>query len=723
MSTQIKDKYHTLLEDAIRNQEMFIVKEPKSVPGSPNVVVTPQIFPSPDAPVIRAVTRRASLFSIKHTTSQDSISLKTEVMAVTKMLLEKARAERCCVILAEDNEIKLGFKYSLVAEVKTGQMHPLQRNIPLANCEKELSMSIVNRVIDTQQATLTNNVREARLLLIQDQYLGDKGVNAVLCSPILLNGQLHGMLYFESCSEKAVFSEQQKEMVSAIIDATVQNSKLHKQMKQVNSTYEHFMPKEFLKYLNKSGSQNDFKESISRDMAICTADFKSILSLTENRNASDTFAFMNQFLTKITPHVIGNNGLVHRFVHDALICLYPETVDDALKSCVEMVNALRDTSTDRKVVSSSAAYANNDFRIGLHHGKVKLGTLALSEERLDLTVLSDSLQQTKTLQRLAKKFNVSILATNNIIDRITSYRDYKIGETTVHYCRLGKFCIRETNATNAAASSGGTHTSSTTSVLSTSAKPTPNSRGETYELYEVYDPKWNTYLYSDERKKEFLKGVSFFQHRKFIAAMNIFAKLYKLNEHDQTSRFYMRVCKMYQQIDLPSNWDGVVLIDGNCEPNPISSKSNSFYLQTGITAFFHLGDEQVLSSGRDKEEEIRLLNDSLSEKAVTIKDMKAILNVKEQEIARLNEITELLIKEKKQEVEKVKHNLDKEKKKNEALEKRLGIDSSKKGGSGKKSDSNCFTWLSSSPPQPSVGKNKVVPVNPNGNNNRIGKYK
>lgn len=110
MSVQIKDKYHTLLEDAIRNQEMFIIKDnmKQTAPGSPNVVVnTPQnIFPStPDTPVIRAVTRRASLFSIKLTTNQETISLKTEVMAVTKMLLEKARAERCCVILSEENEL------------------------------------------------------------------------------------------------------------------------------------------------------------------------------------------------------------------------------------------------------------------------------------------------------------------------------------------------------------------------------------------------------------------------------------------------------------------------------------------------------------------------------------------------------------------------------------------------------------------------------------------
>ncbi|KAL0477367.1 hypothetical protein AKO1_005809, partial [Acrasis kona] len=431
---------------------------------------------------------------------------------------------------------------------------------------------------------------------------------------------------------------------------------------------------------------------------------------------------------------------------DSLLCLYPETVEDAMKSAVEITTAYKEGITDKKMLQE-------EMRIAIHHGRVKLGSLHYPNQKIEMAAFSDTLTTTQNLQKLARKLGMYILTTNEVIDRVIHIKDHKIGETTVQYCRLGRFrFLNEKNSTptnhfnslskssynqttspplprsmspsrnnsrnglqNPLASSIASPILSKSSPLSGSAinnKDTtvtttlqPSKNPDAMEFYEVYDRKWNNRLYSDERKREFLKGVNFFQHRKFIAAMNVFNKLYKANDADQISRFYMRVCKMYQQTDLPSDWDGTILLDANNEPNPMGSKSNSFYLQSGITAYFYLGDEQVLSGGKDKEEEIRLLNDSLSEKSVTIKDMKSILSVKEQEISRLNEITELLIKEKRQEVDKVRQNLDKEKKRVEVLEKKMGIEERRPKRIG---SSGCFPWLSgaSSP----TSKNKVTPV-------------
>lgn len=413
------------------------------------------------------------------------------------------------------------------------------------------------------------------------------------------------------------------------------------------TNYEQFLPKEFLALIgvtidvdhhhqavmsNGGGSGSSAtatststttsttSNSTSRELSLMLANFQSLVNSAEKMQVQDSFEFFNATLGRIGTPIYNNKGFIHQFLGDTLTALFTGDADDVIKAAIQVINTVKDIQQEKKMFVNKR---QQDIRIGLHHGSMKLGTVRLAPSRMDTSFVSPIVPITRQLELFAKTFNTPIITSHLIMNRL---KRKEFENPNITYCSLGRFMLKEL--------------------------------GATLELFQLYDKRWDAALYSDERKKQFTKGIEMFQQRKFVAAMTTFTKLYKQNEEDIIAHFYSKVSKMYQQVQPPQNWDGYILVDRDCKPNPIGSKTNSFYLQTGISAYHHFGDEQLLSNGKDKEEEIKLLNDSLNQKSVTLRDMKEILSVKEQEIARLQEITEVLMREKRVEVEKLRQQVE-----------------------------------------------------------------
>jgi class 3 adenylate cyclase len=580
----------------------------------------------------------------KATASSRIASFKSEILTNMKILLNKTNADRLCLIMRGDTDHN---ELCFETEISKSSPYPKHKQLLLSNCEHEICVGIVRKCKELNNELVVPDCHQDKTYSY-DRYVKTNNVQSMACVPVLDDQEFIGILYLESTTAATKFGAQTTTLASAIIELTVQNTKMTSTMKQATSTFEKFLPKDFLAHLGTSDAEM-LENSVSKQFCLMFVDFQQLVTSVDKMPVMEAFAYLNKFLSSITPAITNNHGFIHQFLGDTITALFSGSTDDCLRAAVQIITALRQLQQERKV------YVNRkqpEVRIGIHYGEIKMGTVSLSETRIDTSFVSTCVPITRQLELFSKTLNTPIVVTNEVIDRLVHLRDKEDAELS--YASLGKFFMKDL--------------------------------GITHELYHVYDKKWDAFLYSDERRKQFSKGLEMFQQRKFIMANTAFSKLHKLNDNDAISQYYGKVSKMYQQVTPPQNWDGLVLVDRDCKPNPIGSKTNSFYLQTGISAYHHFGDEQLLSNGKDKEEEIKLLNENLNQKSVTIRDMKEILSVKESEILRLEGIAEALVKEKRTETEKLKSSLEKEKARNDMLE--------KKGfGSGRRSADDSGSFL------------------------------
>ena len=112
-------------------------------------------------------------------------------------------------------------------------------------------------------------------------------------------------------------------------------------LSKINTAYGRFVPQEFLRYLNRD-SIIDVKlgDNVEMEMTIFVSDIRSFTTLSEKMTPEENFAFINDYLAKASPIIRQHGGLVDRYSGDAIMALFPQQAEDALKSAIATLKLL-----------------------------------------------------------------------------------------------------------------------------------------------------------------------------------------------------------------------------------------------------------------------------------------------------------------------------------------------------------------------------------------------
>ncbi|KAG2374365.1 hypothetical protein C9374_010935 [Naegleria lovaniensis] len=421
----------------------------------------------------------------------------------------------------------------------------------------------------------------------------------------------------DSKSNVSLGGDTSRKREGSLMDRLVNSSSSANLLQSKNSIYavstSSLIPQDFF-----SLARTNFSDGKQKDMTLAMYQFSGLNGL----NSNDENVFINNCLTLIHPIIQKYHGVFHKYYDEYLIVVYEARhSQQAIECAFDCIEAIRKNALEcSKSSSYSAPGAERNYilleniNVVVHTCPCKIAPVHFNEKHSDFTIMTPSKDVLRRMANLGRVYDIPIVISSQVVQKSEILNAKTFNNPAMNITPIGKYFLANSST----------------------------------ELYQVFDTNWDVFLYSPDRRKDFRTSLDMFQQRKFIAAMNIFSKLHRMNDNDKLSLLFVKVCRMYQQSELPPQWDGVIMLDKDSEPYPISKKPKGFYIQAGISASFHLGDEQFMSHGKDKEEEIRLLTESLNQKALMIKDMKEILSVKETELAKLHEITELLMKEKKQ---------------------------------------------------------------------------
>jgi hemerythrin len=180
---------------------------------------------------------------------------------------------------------------------------------------------------------------------------------------------------------------------------------LRERLNTTTDAYSRFVPREFLNLLGIDDIRKvELGQQVERKMTILFSDIRNFTALSETMSPQENFNFLNSFLVQMEPVITAHGGFIDKYIGDAIMALFPDSPDEALRCSLAMLQRLEEYNDGRQ----RAGYRPIKIGIGINTGIVILGTIG-GAARMDGTVIGDAVNLAARMERLTKEYRVSIL--------------------------------------------------------------------------------------------------------------------------------------------------------------------------------------------------------------------------------------------------------------------------------------------------------------------------
>lgn len=276
-----------------------------------------------------------------------------------------------------------------------------------------------------------------------------------------------------------------------------------REVQGIISCYDKFVPHKIIALLGKSGvSEINPGDQIELHLTILFSDIRGFTTISESLSPKETFDFINSYFYQMDKLININNGIIDKYIGDAIMALFPTNADDALKCSLLMLNQLENYNETRK----KSGYQEINIGIGLNTGISMLGIIG-GINRIEGTVLSDAVNLASRLESLTKEYDVRLLISENTL--------YNLKDS-------GRYSIRFIDR------------------VMVKGKKQPQS------VFEVFDND------ADEIKKHklsdkiiFEEGIANYHYKNIKTAKELFEKCLEKNQNDMPALKYLERCNLF----------------------------------------------------------------------------------------------------------------------------------------------------------------------------------
>ncbi len=279
--------------------------------------------------------------------------------------------------------------------------------------------------------------------------------------------------------------------------------------------YERFVPKEFLKNLDKEDIA-DVKvgDNAELAMSILFSDIRNFTTLSEQMTPEQNFKFVNSYLNVMGPVIRSHHGFIDKFIGDAIMALFDKTADDAVRGAMGMLRKLVEYNEGRK----RAGYVPIRIGIGINTGILRIGTIG-ERGRMEGTVISDAVNVASRIEGMTKTYGVSLLISDE------TYRSLE---------DPSKYCLRKIDRVKA------------------------KGKTEPVTIWEVFDCDPPDILnHKLSIATIFEDARSLYISKQFEEAHELFADCLMRNPRDKAAEVYRDRCKVYMKMGPDENMTGI----------------------------------------------------------------------------------------------------------------------------------------------------------------------
>ncbi|MDO9209813.1 MAG: CHASE2 domain-containing protein [Deltaproteobacteria bacterium] len=280
----------------------------------------------------------------------------------------------------------------------------------------------------------------------------------------------------------------------------------------------------FQYYLNASVVEQMLKDpeklklgGEKKDLTVLFSDIRGFTSISEHMTPERLVKFLNEYLTKMTDIVFKYDGLLDKYMGDAIMAIWGAPLDQSdhpLRACytaLEMVEELR--LLQQRWATEGMSRMN--IGIGINAGPMVVGNMG-SERRFDYTVMGDSVNLGSRLEGLNKLYGTNIIISEMTYERV---REEILG--------------RELD------------------LVRVKGKDQP------VKIYELLSRRAKTLPEQKALAEEFQAALGEYRNRNWETARKIFQSILERYPEDGPARLYVERCQTLEKTPPPEDWDGV----------------------------------------------------------------------------------------------------------------------------------------------------------------------
>jgi adenylate cyclase len=149
-----------------------------------------------------------------------------------------------------------------------------------------------------------------------------------------------------------------------------------------------------------------------RRMSVLFSDVRGFTTISEKLTPEALVDVMNTYLTRMTDIVFENDGVLDKYIGDAVMAFWNAPFDQkdhalrAVKTALTMQKALRHMNEDNVFGNDLAL----QIGVGINTGEMIVGNMG-SETRFDYTVIGDAVNLASRMEGITKEYGVGILIT------------------------------------------------------------------------------------------------------------------------------------------------------------------------------------------------------------------------------------------------------------------------------------------------------------------------
>ncbi len=194
------------------------------------------------------------------------------------------------------------------------------------------------------------------------------------------------------------------------------------------------------KYISQDVMQNvcknidDLKLGGKRaNVTVLFADIRGFTSMSEKMSAEEVSLILNEYFTQIEPIINKYNGVINKFIGDAVMVIFGEPIHDkdhalnAVKCANEMLECVREFQ--KKLLEEGKPKI--EIGIGINTGDAFVGNIG-TESRLEYTVIGDMVNLASRIESYNKVYKTHFLISSTTYEKVRNLADViKISEVSI----------------------------------------------------------------------------------------------------------------------------------------------------------------------------------------------------------------------------------------------------------------------------------------------------
>lgn len=165
----------------------------------------------------------------------------------------------------------------------------------------------------------------------------------------------------------------------------------------------------------------------NKEVTVFFSDIRGFTSFSEKRTPEEVVDMLNSYFEVMVGIINKHGGVVDKFIGDAIMAVWgapqesPDDTQKAVKACLEMRKSLLDLNQKRESKGEPPIMIG----MGLHCGRAISGTIG-SSERMEYTVIGDTVNMTSRIEASTKAFGADLLVSETVVQKVEDHFKFTV---------------------------------------------------------------------------------------------------------------------------------------------------------------------------------------------------------------------------------------------------------------------------------------------------------